>query len=227
MNKPRMISNPITAVLFDFGGVLAEEGFRNGLREIADQQGLRTDTIVEAGMQAVYDSGFVLGTGSESDFWALMRQRTGIRGDDNALTLKILKGFVPRPGMIQLVKELRSKGYLTGILSDQTHWLDELDENYHFSDTFSHIYNSYYLGKGKRDRTLFQDVANELEIPPDSILFIDDDWGNVKRAEESGFRVIHFIDETSFRVTLEEMLRSETSKNLGNKIRNQAIKLVK
>ena len=217
MKKPRKISNTITAVLFDFGGVLAEEGFRNGLRALASEQGLDTNTIVEKGMLAVYESGFVLGTGNASDFWTLMRERTGLKGNDNTLSHQIKNGFRIRPGMLQLVNELRKKGYLTGILSDQTYWLDELDEIYHFSDAFSHVYNSYYLGKGKRDSSLFQDVANDLGIPPGSILFVDDDSENVKRAEKSGFKAIHFISEASFRDDLEAMLLSNSSQTVLNK----------
>ncbi|WP_455198369.1 HAD family hydrolase [Kaarinaea lacus] len=217
MKNPQTSPTTITAILFDFGGVLAEEGFRNGLLALASEQGLNTNTIVDAGMQAVYDSGFVLGTGNASDFWALMKQRTGIEGDDDTLSRQIKNGFIIRPGMIQLVKRLRKKGYLTGILSDQTHWLDDLDQRYHFMDAFTRIYNSYYLGKGKRDRTLFLDVANDLQIPPGSILFVDDDEGNVSRAEGSGLRAIHFTDEASFKLVLDEILLSDKGKTLGNK----------
>lgn len=219
MKKPQITETPITAILFDFGGVLADEGFRNGLRALASQQGLNTDTIVETGMQAAYDSGFVLGTGNASDFWTLMRERTGIKGEDDTLSRQIINGFIIRPGMIQLVKQLHNKGYLTGILSDQTHWLDELDERYHFMSAFSIVYNSYYLGKGKRDSTLFMDVANDLQMSPGSILFVDDDEGNIRRAESSGLRAIHFTDEASFRIAMEEMLLSSTGKTIENKSR--------
>jgi|UPI000416D4A2 hypothetical protein len=37
-------------------------------------------------MKAVNDSGFVLGKGTASDFSDLMRQRTGLTGDDDSLT---------------------------------------------------------------------------------------------------------------------------------------------
>ncbi|HID48433.1 MAG TPA: hydrolase, partial [Chromatiales bacterium] len=51
---------PVKAILFDFGGVLAEEGFRNGLMALAREQGLDVYGMPRAAMQAVYDSGFVL-----------------------------------------------------------------------------------------------------------------------------------------------------------------------
>jgi len=196
----------IRAILFDFGGVLAEEGFRDGLAALASEQGLDTAQLPEAGMQAVYDSGFVLGKGTAADFWALLHERTGLAGDDEVLSERILSGFELRPGMIELVRRLRAHGYVTGILSDQTHWLDELNRRYPFSDVFDHIYNSYRLGKGKRDPSLFVDVAKDLGMPPSSLLFVDDDIGNVNRAREAGYEAMLFLDEATFSIEADRLM---------------------
>ena len=207
MKKIHITKHPvISAILFDFGGVLAEEGFRNGLITLAGEQELDVNNIPMQGMRAVYDSGFVLGQGTEADFWALLRKRSGLVGEDEELKARIMNGFVVRQSMIDLVQQLRAEGYVTGILSDQTHWLDELDEHYHFSRVFDCIYNSYYLGKGKQDSSLFLDIAKDLKLDPAAILFIDDDEGNVSRAEKMGFKVIHFVSQERFNLTLERML---------------------
>ena len=188
----------IDAVLFDFGGVLAEEGFRNGLVALAQEQGLDTEVMLKEGTMAVYDSGFVLGRGTANDFWTLLRKRTGLVGDNNELSERILSGFVLRPWMIELVTQLRNQGYITGILSDQTYWLDTLNEREHFVDAFDRVYNSYYLGKGKQDPSLFNDVAVDLGMSPSKILFVDDDAGNVTRACDAGMQAIQFVDRRGF-----------------------------
>ena len=72
----------IRAVLFDFGGVIAAEGFAEGLRAIARQQGLDAETLQAQAMDAVYDSGYITGRGSEAAFWDMLRERTGMTGDD-------------------------------------------------------------------------------------------------------------------------------------------------
>jgi putative hydrolase of the HAD superfamily len=198
--------SPVTAILFDFGGVLAEEGFRNGLVALASEQELDATHMPEEGMRAVYDSGFVVGRGTAADFWALLRNRTGLRGEDEELTQRILDGFVVRSWMMDLIGELNARGYITGILSDQTQWLDILDEQYHFYKKFDHIFNSYYLGKGKQDPTLFADVAAFLGSPPAEILFIDDDARNVDRARASGYQGLHYISQNQFLAELEIVL---------------------
>jgi putative hydrolase of the HAD superfamily len=196
----------IKAILFDFGGVLAEEGFRNGLIALASEQELDANHMPEQGMRAVYDSGFVVGQGTAADFWTLLRNRTGLLGEDEELTQRILSGFVVRPWMMELVKELNARGYITGILSDQTLWLDLLDMQYHFYSGFNHIFNSYYLGKGKQDPTLFADVATVLGLPPAEILFIDDDASNVARARTCGYQGLQYVSQQQFLTELEKVL---------------------
>ena len=202
-------SSPVRALLFDFGGVIAEEGFANGLTALAREQSLDTGNITVEGMHAVYDSGFVLGHGSEADFWALMRQRTGLYGDDNSLTEKILDGFTVRDWMIELVNDLHDKGYIVGILSDQTHWLDILNQRYQFYPAFDQIYNSYYLGKGKQDASLFKDIAFNLGLATESIVFIDDTKNNVDRAASVGMHGIHYTDKASLMKQLAILLDAQ------------------
>lgn len=199
------MGSQISTILFDFGGVLAEEGFRNGLLALAQQQHLPVN-MPEEGMQAVYDSGFVLGKGTAADFWQLLRQRTGLQGGDEELTRHILDGFMIRPDMIQIVKDLRAGGYTTGILSDQTHWLDLLDKRYDFYKQFDYVFNSYYLGKGKQDPSLFTDIATTLAIAAAEILFVDDDTGNINRARAQGYQVLQFVDQQQFLTELQKML---------------------
>ena len=196
----------IKAILFDYGGVLADEGFRNGLKALAREQGLDVSQMPQQGMRAVYDSGFVLGRGTAADFWALLRQRTGLQGENETLTQRILEGFEIRPWMLELVTSLKARGYVTGILSDQTDWLDRLDQRDPFYSRFDHIFNSFYLGKGKQDPTLFLDVATKLSLEPVEILLIDDDSGNIQRARSSGYQGLHYINQQQFLTELEKVL---------------------
>lgn len=208
--------NTIKAVLFDYGGVLAEEGFSNTLEALAKEQSLAVATMTAEGMQAVYDSGFVLGKGSEADFWSLLRERTGLRGDDSVLRARMFEGFVIRPWMLELAARLRARGYVTGILSDQTDWLDSLDARDHFYRFFDRVYNSYYIGKGKRDPSHFKDVATDLGLPPLTIVFIDDSEKNVATAKAAGMQGIHYVDRESLVQELNASLGNDVMHNSGN-----------
>jgi putative hydrolase of the HAD superfamily len=200
---------PVDAIVFDYGGVLAEEGFREGLKALALRFGLDAEKMYEEGSRAVYDSGYVLNRGTEADFWALLSARTGLPSYDASFTREILKRFVLRPSVVRTAKWLRGEGFLTAILSDQTDWLDHLNERDHFFQHFDRVFNSYYLGKGKRDPSIFRDVAAILKLAPERTLFIDDSPGNVGRALEQGIKAFTFEGEEDFRVQLQDFIGRE------------------
>jgi len=195
----------IEALAFDFGGVLAEEGFREGLQAIARLNGLDEQQFFEMATATVYSTGYVTGKADEHSFWQVLRDRTGIIGRDEELRGEILKRFILRPWILGIVRELRSRGYVVAILSDQTQWLDELDREYHFFKEFDRVFNSYHSGKGKKDPSLFRDVAAELGLPPSKVLFIDDNPENVERAALQGLRTIHYKNRASFEEEIKKL----------------------
>jgi putative hydrolase of the HAD superfamily len=107
--------------------------------------------------------------------------------------------------MIDLVKRLKSKNLLVGILSDQVDILDKLNARFDFFKWFDHVFNSYHMGKGKRDISLFDDIAGFLKTPPNRILFIDDDPGHVERARQKGWKAILYTDAESFRREMDKL----------------------
>jgi len=185
-------------VLFDFGGVLASEGFKDGLQELARCQGLDPILVHQVGMDAIYDTGYIVGQGSEADFWRVMRQRTGLSGTDNELSSKVLSSFTVRPQMMDAVRRLRETGVVVAILSDQTDWLEILDARNGIYREFDAVFNSYRMGKGKRDPSVFADVLTRLDIRPEEALFVDDMPANVSRAMDQGLLGIVFEEEESF-----------------------------
>ncbi|HEX9006864.1 MAG TPA: HAD family phosphatase, partial [Bacteroidota bacterium] len=206
LGRVKLTEAKLRAVLFDFGGVLATEGFREGLQTIARRQGLDPVEVLQLGMDAIYDSGYITGRGTESDFWALMHRLCGITGTDAELSAELLGHFTVRPRMLEAVRQLRREGFITAILSDQTDWLEKLDERYHFFGEFDLVFNSFHLGKGKRDPSIFTDVAASLGISPREALFVDDMEGNVERAISRGMQGMLFTDEERFLAELEQLL---------------------
>ncbi|MBW2485065.1 MAG: hydrolase, partial [Deltaproteobacteria bacterium] len=113
----------IKAVIFDFGGVIAEEGFQEGLYAIARKFGLDQKRFFQLANEAVYSSGYVTGNGSEHDYWNDVRRHSNIVAPDDELRQEILSRFIPREWLLETVKSLKQQGILTAILSDQSDWL--------------------------------------------------------------------------------------------------------
>jgi len=218
-----MKEGPIRAVLFDFGGVLAEEGFRDGLADLACQQGLDQQAVHRAAYDAIYESGYIIGQGTAEDFWHILQGKTGMAGDLNSLFLAIAARFALRPRMFTMVRALRCQGYITAILSDQTDWLDRLDAELHFSQDFDRLYNSYHLGKGKRDASVFADVVRDLGLAPEHAVFVDDDPGNVERAQSQGIKALLFINEDQCLNDLEALLGHPITQGWGTEKKQKTL----
>jgi len=187
------------AVIFDFGGVLAEEGFREGLKAIARKNGLAPDNFFAVAENLIYSTGYVTGMSGEADFLNALREKTGITESDEEIREEILKRFILRPDVIRHVDDIRSSGKVTAMLSDQTDWLDELNERTPFYQHFDYVFNSFKIKKGKRDPSIFRDVCSITGFKPEEVIFIDDNINNVKRALGEGLKAIHFKDMESFK----------------------------
>ena len=207
----------VEVILFDFGGVLAEEGFRNGLREIAELHDCEPDGFIETGFDLVYRTGYLVGRSDEESFWEALRAESGIGGDDVDLRKTILRHFVLRPWMMDLVGELRRAKIRVGILSDQTNWLDELDSLYGFFKSFNYVFNSYRTGKSKRDPSLFDEILVRIGVEAGRVLFVDDHHGNIERAKARGLHGILYEGREAFFEALRRFCpfigRDEPSKN--------------
>jgi len=196
----------IKAVLFDFGGVIAEEGFLEGVQAIGIQNGLDPKEFFSVVDDLIYETGYLIGTADEARFWNTVRSRTGIVGNNESLKREILNRFVIRPHMLSDVDSLRRGGVKVAMLSDQTNWLDEINNETLLFQHFDQVFNSYHIHKSKRDASVFIDVCSAIDTPLEQTLFIDDNVNHIIRAQSRGLKTIHFITRKEFERRLQDYL---------------------
>lgn len=192
----------LKTILFDFGGVVAEEGFREGLREIAQKNGFDPDGFFMTAESLIYSTGYLTGLAQETVYWEALRARTGVRGSDQELSREILKKFVIRPAILACVDLLKAKGHSIVMLSDQTNWLEEIDKTTGLFRHFDRILNSYRIMRSKRDEETFRYVCDLLQKKPEDTIFIDDNDGHIQRASAAGMKTIHFTTFKDFQTML-------------------------
>ncbi len=188
----------VDMVLFDYGGVLANEGFEKGLKAIAARHGLVEADFFDLAHDLIHTTGYLTGHAGEQAYWQAIRDNTGIRDDDETLRNEILSRFVLRPWMIDAVIRLKESGTKVGILSDQTNWLDELNDRDGFFRYFDIVFNSYHLGKTKMDPSHFSDTVSRLGNEAERLLFVDDRPGHCERARSAGMKAIRYTGRESF-----------------------------
>jgi FMN phosphatase YigB (HAD superfamily) len=147
----------------------------------------------------------VTGTGTENEYWNAVRIHSGILATDEDLRQEILSRFIPRDWMLETVRSLQKQGLKTAVLSDQSDWLDELESRYHFFQYFDVVFNSFHLGKSKRDPTIFADTLQELKVNAPETLFVDDNIEHIDRAAAAGLQTHHFEGRDGFMRKLQEL----------------------
>jgi putative hydrolase of the HAD superfamily len=155
----------VDVVLFDFGGVLADEGFANGLKAIARRHGLDETEFINLARDLIHRTGYITGRGREPAYWQAIRSATGITGDDATLRNEILSRFTPRAWMLNIVRKLRTAGVRVVILSDQTNWLDELNDLHRFFKHFNIVYNSYHIARARPTPRISR-TPSQISAPP-------------------------------------------------------------
>ncbi len=193
-----MTAPAVQAVIFDFDGVIAERGFRAAVRALATRCDLDYPPLPARAMQALIDSAYITGRGSEQDWWANLQAGLRPLGSCQQFRADMLAASVVRPWQLDLAGRLASLGYRTAVLSDHTDWLDEIESRQPFGHAFGRVFNSYYLGASKRESAAFLAVADALGVPPGRALFIDDNPDNVARAVALGMSGIVYREREAF-----------------------------
>lgn len=199
-------ASPVRAVLFDFSGVLAEEGFISGLHAIAVHNGLAPDAFIRTATDACYTSGYADGLAPATAFWQAVRTATGIGHDDAFLQEAVLSRFVIRPDMFDDVDALREAGLTVALVSDHTDWLETLDARHGVFRHFDHAFSSFREKRNKRTGELFDRTLEVLGLSPGETLFFDDNPGNIERAALRGINARIFKDKPTYRADLATFL---------------------
>jgi len=183
-------------VLFDLGGVLIEPGGVGPMRELS---GIGTDEELWARwLSCRWVRRFEAGLCSPDEFAAGVVADWDLELGPDAF-LEEFGGWAndPYPGALELVAAVRDDvgvGCLSNTNAVQWHANYEATP---ITEAFSLRFLSFELGLVKPDREIFETVATRLPVPPDRVLFLDDNAANVTGAEASGLvaRHVRGVDE--------------------------------
>jgi putative hydrolase of the HAD superfamily len=181
-----MAGHEIDLVLFDLGGVLIELGGVTSMRELT---GIETDDeLWSRWLACPWVRRYERGECSPDEF------ATGLVAEWELAVepVAFLDAFAawpvgPYAGADELVDRTR-EATAVGCLSNTNvgHW-DRNFSRWPIFEVYDHRFLSFELGLLKPDREVFDHVAKLVELPPERILFLDDNQQNVDGARSAGF----------------------------------------
>lgn len=182
------------AVLFDFGGVLLRQDWRE-YDVFGQRHGLPPGVLRRALYQTEAWRALQVGRG-DRDRWrsealAVLAEHIGDRAEAvfDAWRSRPLDFHHPN---LQLVRSLRSAGVRVGLLSNAAADLIDVYSPYVDFSAFDDLVVSALVGLAKPDEAIFRLAADRIGVSPEQCFFIDDLEPNVVAATNVGMAGHHF-----------------------------------
>lgn len=192
----------ITAVVFDFGGVLITS-ITNQLSKIAQRHSADVPTML-AVMLGPHDSGDhpwhraergeieVADIQSALQPWAA-EHNISLHGDEIEALMTPGQYTVVQP-MLDKVGELKRRGFTTGLLTNTfAEFRPTMEQDLRFED-FTAVIESFAVGARKPEPAIYQATADLLGVSHPEILYLDDFPQNIEMAQSFGWSTIHVSD---------------------------------
>lgn len=195
------------AIGFDYGGVIAGRRGQNFNSAVCKYLG-----ITEEQYKTIYfrhNQKVNTGQVNWPKFWKIFLDDLGqpeklsglieISDRENA-SLTILNQDV-----LQVAAALKSNGYKTGILSNNTQENAKIIHSQKLEAYFDVIHISAETGFVKPDAKAFQHLANALSTKLNELVFIDDSQNSLKTAHECGFTLVLFKNVSQLKTDLKQL----------------------
>jgi putative hydrolase of the HAD superfamily len=191
----------ITAVIFDWGGVLIDDPAPALFKYCANTFGVSIERYIAAFDICILD--FQTGTVSENQFWINMANRLNASAPKkNSLwTEAFMAAYKPRQEMFSLAGRLRKAGYKTAILSNTEMPVVQIINKQKY-DSFDITVLSCIEGLAKPGREIYDLTVNRLGVSAAQSIFIDDKPENVEGAKRAGLQTIYFETIEKFKKEL-------------------------
>lgn len=191
----------VEAVVFDLGGVLADFGGVGPMRSLA---GIDSDAVLwERWLACEPVRRFERGVGSPEEFAAALVEEWRLPVEPQRF-LADFRGWLvgPYDGATELVEGVGTRVTVACLSNtNRVHW-EAGAARWPLLGLFDHAFLSFELGLVKPDREIFEHVVAELALPPEQVLFLDDNEINVVAARQVGMRAERVAGVEQARATL-------------------------
>lgn len=194
----------ITAVVFDYGGVLTGPPFER-VSEFEAANGLPDGTIMDLFDDPQWTDLYV-GKGSIRDWMISLGKRIqaehGVRIDLRELGV-LMAGDGPTPLMLETITELHESGITLGILTNNVAdvgWRDMVPPQ-----LLDFVVDSSEVGLVKPDPAIYELLLETLARPAEQVAYFDDLEENIPPARALGIQAFVFASPEQCRKELETL----------------------
>jgi len=131
---------------------------------------------------------------SDKQFYDILSQASGISEKD--IRYVIHDTSVLNYEIVGLIKELKSKGYKIGLITNGNKKIvDEFISMDDLYKLFDAVVISSEIGKLKPDPAFFEQMSKSLQLPLEEMVLVDDSRRTVEEARKIGMKSIHYNND--------------------------------
>lgn len=200
----------IKAIVFDFGGVIGKTDRQEIISFVAKSLSVSNEEAIKilenlkaSSLKDNIENDYWL----NEDFWVNYSRAKNIQLPPHwieKLNDERLKAVRVIPGMISLVKNLKTQGYRVALLSNERKSQAQIKRKLGLYYLFDPTILSYEIRLRKPDLNAYYLMLNRLNLPAQNVLFIDDKPENVAAAKAIGIDAILFKDLSQLISALKE-----------------------
>jgi putative hydrolase of the HAD superfamily len=195
-------------LLLDFNGVLTTDLFE-AYRQFCKGVGLAGEALCdlltddEEGHALLVD--LEVGKLAQEEFERAVGERLGI--DGRRLVERVMSTMREELRVLEVAERARAAGVRTGVVSNS---LGTTPFNpytaWRLTERFNVVVLSEEIGLRKPDPRVFEIASDELGVPPEACVFVDDMAHNLEPARTLGMAVVHHTEASRTVAELEELL---------------------
>ncbi len=195
----------IRAIIFDWGGVLAEDPAPGLVSYCAKHLGVGEAEYSRAYKACMQD--FQTGRVTEEQFWMNMtgRLKVPMPRVNSLWGEAFAAAYKARPEMFDFARRLHEAGYKTAILSNTEKPVNEFfpKETY---EGFDVVVLSCFEGVSKPDKAIYELTLARLGTKAEETLFIDDRQDYLDGAKRAGLQTLLFTNVSQLKTDLANIL---------------------
>ena len=176
----------VTVVLWDADGVLQHlpDGWEASMRPVVGHLVDDVEGFLAEAFEAERPT--LAGQGRWVEVLPVLLERWGL-ADSYDDAMRVWLTIEPVVETREVVRSLRAGGVRCYLATNQDeHRGRHMHETFGYADLFDDAFYSYELGVAKPDPAYFEAVLDRLSLPPEQVLFVDDNRVNVESARSVG-----------------------------------------
>lgn len=205
--EPQPMTIRDRVVVFDYGEVISRSPGERDAAELVEVAGVDADAFWAS--YGAHRDGLDQGTTSIRDFWKLVEADTAANWSESKIHELWVADFTMwlsiEPGTFDVIADLSAGGTRIALLSNAGFDFASPFRYSPIARFFERMFISAELLKIKPDAAIYLEVARELGITPQQMIFIDNKQINVDGAEALGITGHRYVGPTDLRHFLQSL----------------------